>query len=105
MTVQNSPRRPTLVHHAAKTGSDHQILFEKVCSMEDDIEAVKHFASAIAIMSELIDDDESMGLSFQRLAWEIKHRVDNISERRGELFRMTHPNRQHFEREGWPGQD
>lgn len=78
------------------------LLFENVCSMEDDIASVENFADAIAIMSESIDG-EPMALSIQRLAWEIKRRIRGVEARRGKLFHMTHPRRQHFEREGWPG--
>jgi hypothetical protein len=70
---------------------DRSDLFKIVCSFEDDVRAVEDFAKAIAIMSEAIEG--SMALSFQRLAWEITDRIQDVEEKRGMLFHMTHENR------------
>jgi hypothetical protein len=85
----------------ASTDRD-RTMFGIVGDMEDDVSAVENFADAIAIMSETIDDGDPLALCLQRLAWEIKVRASRIGEQRGKLFHMTHPNREHFEREGWP---
>jgi hypothetical protein len=48
-------------------------------------------------------EDEKLGAVLMRLGWHIADYCETLEERRGELFRLLHPNREHFEREGWPG--
>lgn len=76
--------------------------FEIVSSMETDITAAEDFARAIALMAETIDE-EGVASSVQRLAWTVIDCIKRTEERRGKLFRMTHPNRSHFDEVGWPG--
>jgi hypothetical protein len=76
-------------------------VFDIVGDMEDDLAAATSFADAIALIAETIDDGAEEPI--QRLAWEIKDRVALAEEKRGKLFHMTHPGRERFEREGWPG--
>jgi hypothetical protein len=47
--------------------------------------------------------DDHAAAPIQRLGWEIKNRIALAEEKRGKLFQMTHPDRERFEREGWPG--
>jgi hypothetical protein len=51
---------------------------------------------------EAIHDDGQLGSVFARLGWQIADHCKKIEERRGELFQLLHPNRKHFEKEGWP---
>jgi hypothetical protein len=91
--------RSNVVQYASP---NDRVLFETVCSMEDGIVAIENFADAIAIMTEAMDNGP-MASALGHLAWEIKGRVRDVEDLRGKLFHMTHPNRKHFESEGWPG--
>jgi len=75
-------------------------LYEIVCDMEGDVDALRDFALGIALLSESMGDHATI---VQRLAWEIQGRVDALEENRGKLLDGLHPNRGHFERVGRPG--
>jgi len=77
-------------------------VFDVVTEMEDDLEAATSFCAAIALITETMNDSHASA-PIQRLAWEIKNRVALAEEKRCKLFKLTHPDRQRFEREGWPG--
>jgi hypothetical protein len=70
--------------------------FDIVCSMEDNTTAVRDYANAIALLCETEAMEDHMALSFQRLAWDIKHHVQTLEERRGKLFHIAHPSRRQF---------
>ena len=77
--------------------------FAFVTDMEDDVTAVEQFATALAFIAETLDEAE--GAVVQRLALTIKARAKSIEVRRGYLFQLLHPNRDHFEKAGWPGDE
>jgi len=77
--------------------------FQIVSSMEDPIEDARTFAYGISILaSEAIKDDEKLGALLMRIGWQIRDNCTQLEERRGELFKLLHPSRDHFEKEGWP---
>ena len=53
--------------------------------------------------AEALHDDDKLGAVMIRLGNLIGDHCGALDERRGELFRLLHPNRDHFEKEGWPG--
>jgi hypothetical protein len=50
-------------------------------------------------------EDEKLGAVLMRLGNLIEDYCEALEERRGELFKLLHPNRKHFEKEGWPGEE
>ena len=67
-------------------------IFNAVCEMAGDLRAIDEFADALAIVSETMDESPHAN-AINRLAWEIKHRTQSAERRRGDLSRLTHPNR------------
>ena len=77
--------------------------FEIVTSMENDLEDARVLADGVAILAvDAIHDNEKLGAVFLRIAWQIVAHCEELEERRGELFKLLHPNRDQFEQEGWP---
>lgn len=79
--------------------------FDLVSGMERPVDEARVFALALALaaFAETIDTDD--GSIVQLLAWSIMDRCKRIEESRGELFQLTHPNRDHFEKVGWPSSE
>jgi hypothetical protein len=71
------------------------------CDMDDDVRAVRDFASAILLVSETMDGPHAEVIN--RLACQVLDLSKSLEERRGELGRLLHPHREHFEKLGWPG--
>jgi hypothetical protein len=80
-------------------------LFGLVCDMEDDVAEARVFADAVLMVADTDRVEDEARRVFGQIAREILARCDEIERRRGELFRLTHPNREHFERVGWPGEE
>jgi hypothetical protein len=77
--------------------------FQLVCNMENDIENARVLANGVGILGcDALHDDQDLGAVFIRLARLIADHCKDIEERRGELFQLLHPNRDHFETVGWP---
>lgn len=74
--------------------------FRQVVEMEEPMTVILDHALTLASLAETMETDE--GRMVQRLAWIIKNHADAAEKLRGELFRLTHPRREHFEHEGWP---
>lgn len=74
--------------------------FSHVCKMEDPLATIKDLLKCLAFLAESLESD--VGSVVQRVAWLGIDEFDRVEEMRGELFKLTHPNRDHFEREGWP---
>jgi hypothetical protein len=78
--------------------------FETVANMEGDLEDARVLAKGVSILACDSIDDQDLGGVFIRLARQIRDHCKELEERRGELFKLLHPNRGHFEKEGWPGE-
>ena len=74
--------------------------FRQVCDMEDHLATIDDLLLGILYMSAELDNDQ--GKIISRLAGICQEKYKKAEELRCELFRLTHPNRQHFEKEGWP---
>jgi hypothetical protein len=81
--------------------------FETVTSMEGDLEQARILSDGVAILAvdSVLTHDEALGAVLMRLAWAIRDNCKALEERRDELFKLLHPNRETFEKEGWPGAD
>ena len=88
---------------AGKTADVIREAWSIVTDMETDIEDARIFADGVAILAaEALYDDEQLGSVFARLGYQIANHCKAVEERRGELFKLLHPNRAIFEKEGWP---
>jgi hypothetical protein len=76
--------------------------YDLVCSMEEPTQDVRNFAGLIARFAETIEE-ESDGAALQAAAHHIVDLAKNLEELQGKAFRLLHPNREHFDRVGWPG--
>ena len=65
-----------------------------VTSMEDDLENARVLADGVAILAvDAIHEDEKLGAVLMRLGNLIEDYCERLEERRGELFKLLHPNR------------
>jgi hypothetical protein len=78
--------------------------FEVVTSMGNDLMDASVLADGVTILAADSIEDQQLGAVLMRLARGIADHCKAVEERRGELFRLLHPNRDHFEKEGWPGE-
>lgn len=72
--------------------------FQNVGDMEMPLATIRDLAMALAFISEKFSDNE--GSVVQRLAWLVIENCDELEKARRNLFRLSHPNRDHFEKEG-----
>lgn len=77
--------------------------FRQVSDMETPLATAVDLLAGIAFIAETIEDDASSAV--QRIAWLASAASKQAEAIRGELFRLTHPRRDHFEKEGWPGDE
>lgn len=74
--------------------------FRQVADMETPLTTVEDLLAGIAFIAETLDEEQ--GSAIQRIAWLAKDHCERANALRGELFKLTHPRREHFEKEGWP---
>lgn len=74
--------------------------FRQVSDMETPLTTVADILHGMALIAETMDDDH--GRVVQRMAWLAIEQCNAAERLRGELFHLTHPKREHFEKEGWP---
>src|SRR5258706_9931137 len=77
--------------------------FEVVTSMGNDLMDASVLADGVTILAADSIEDQQHGAVLMRLARGIADHCKAVEERRGELFRLLHPNREHFEKEGVAG--
>ena len=90
----------SLLHEPAGDSAAFQI----VCDMEMPIEGASVFAEGVSIFAADALDDQQLGGVLMRMGWVIKDHCRIVEDKRCELWRMLHPSRDHFEKEGWPGE-
>ena len=74
--------------------------FDQACGMEKPIEGIRNFARALCRIAETLDDGD--GMIVQELAHTIRARIRELEDSHEYFFRLHHPDRERFEREGWP---
>lgn len=74
--------------------------FRGVGDMEIPLDTVRNLVTGLALIAETLNDSD--GRAIQSIAWLAIEKCDAIEEMRKNLFRLTHPQRDHFEKEGWP---
>ncbi|MCR4267095.1 hypothetical protein [Nitratireductor sp. ZSWI3] len=71
--------------------------FRHVVDMEEPLTAIRDLLMALSMISETLGNTQ--GMVVQRLAMMGLNSLDDAEELRGELFDLTHPNRENLERE------
>ena len=72
-----------------------------VNSLERPLTAIGHFLDAIALITEAMEKPHAGAVN-------VHAALDHVREAEAvhlSLFRLTHPDRERFEREGWPGDE
>lgn len=82
---------------SAVTASDP---FDLVGDLEDHIGAVDDLLHALMMLAETLDDDNRSAV--WRVAFIAQKEMEAIGELHKKLFRLLHPDRLRYEREGWP---
>ena len=77
--------------------------YQIVADMESDLEDARVFADGVAILAAETVEDQKLGAVLMRIGNLIGDHCEALEQKRGELFRLLHPSRDHFEKEGWPG--
>ena len=72
-----------------------------VNSLERPLTAIGHFLDAIALITEAMEEPQAGAVNII-IHCALEHVRDAEAEHQS-LFRLTHPDRERFEREGWPG--
>jgi len=76
--------------------------FAHVGSIERPLCSIRNLATALALMSEALDEPGTSAV--QQVTVALLDHVTKIEEEHSSLFRLTHPDRERFEREGWPSE-
>lgn len=77
--------------------------FRQASDMEIPLATVSDLALALSFVADTLDGNEASVV--QRLAMLIHESAEAAEKLRCNLFRLTHPRRDHFEKEGWPGDE
>jgi hypothetical protein len=75
--------------------------YRRACDMEQPLERIRNFTAALARLAPTIDDEQAAAI-IQQLTLAIAESLDEVDDIHGYFFRLHHPERERFEREGWP---
>lgn len=75
--------------------------YDLAIGIEKPLGLVKAILIGLELMAENLGDDAAEAV--QALTLLAREQCVSIERKRGELFRLLHPNRPHFEQAGWPG--
>ena len=74
--------------------------FSHACDMEDPLVGIENFAGALGRVAQTLADGD--GVIVLHLAQSIRTLVQELEKTHEYFFRLHHPDRGRFEREGWP---
>ena len=74
--------------------------FSHACAMEDPLCRIRNLTGALARIAGTLDGQS--GAIVQELTLAIGEPLDKVDEIHGFFFRLHHPDREQFERTGWP---
>jgi hypothetical protein len=80
--------------------TQQQDAFSHASGMEDPLSSIRYLASALNRVAQAIEGDD--GMIVYELARIIATRVDQLDDIQRFFFRLHHPDRERFERDGWP---
>jgi hypothetical protein len=75
--------------------------FDHACEMEKPLERIRNFTAALASLAPTIDNGGAAAI-VQELTLAIRESLDELEKPHEYFFRLHHPDRERFEREGWP---
>ena len=81
-----------------------QTAFRAVCDMEKPLGESRRLLGALNIIACNSEDEQQSGAIYS-IVRTIEHHLAEAEEKRGGLFRLFHPNRAEFERDGWPADE
>jgi hypothetical protein len=82
--------------------SDHDPTFGHVCNLEKPLGAIRRLADALVMMTETVE--EPHGSAMNEIVHTLLGHVGDLDKQYRVLFQLHHPNRERFEREGWPAE-
>jgi hypothetical protein len=85
----------------SKTTIDQKDAYSHACAMEKPLERIRQFTAGLARLAPTIDDGQAASI-VQELTLAIQESLDELDATQGYFFRLHHPDRERFEREGWP---
>jgi hypothetical protein len=88
-------------HVPFKIVAEKNDAFSRACGMEDPLRSIRNFAGALDRIAQTLSDDNG-ALIVQEIAMTILARVQELDETHGYFCRLHHPDRERFERDGWP---
>jgi hypothetical protein len=86
-----------------KAAIDQKDAWLNACNMERPLERIRQFTAALARLAPTIDDNQAATI-VQELTLAIEECLDEVDESYGFFFHLHHPDRERFERAGWPEQ-
>ena len=77
--------------------------FRHACDMEDPLVGIENFAGALCRVAQTLADGD--GVIVLQLAQTIRALVQELEKTHEYFFKLHHPDRERFEREGWPSSE
>ena len=77
--------------------------FGHACALEKPLERIRNFTAALERLAPTLDDDQAAGI-VQQLTLEIDESLEDLDNIHTFFFKLHHPDREKFEREGWPAE-
>jgi hypothetical protein len=77
--------------------------YSHACDMERPLEAIRRFALALDRVAQTLGDGNGAAI-VQEIGLAITARVEELDDIHRFFFRLHHPDRAKFEREGWPSE-
>ncbi|HEV2898827.1 MAG TPA: hypothetical protein VGX71_13525 [Pseudaminobacter sp.] len=77
-------------------------VFNLTTDMEIPLATIDDLCSALCLLSEAMDSEQ--GVVVLRLAMLAQEQCKAVEAKRCELFRLSHPHREAFDKDGWPGE-
>ena len=75
--------------------------FRYVCSIERPLTSIRNFRNALALITETMD--EPAGSAVNQITWAMLDQVAEVDAEFSTLFKLSPPDHERFEREGWRG--
>jgi hypothetical protein len=74
--------------------------FSHVCKIEHPLGAAQCLANALALITETLDEPAASAMN--EIVHMVRAHLREIDKEYSYLFHFHHPNREQFERDGWP---
>jgi hypothetical protein len=99
--LPDNPSGSDLVANVEKNSTP---AFKAACDMEEQLSALQNYTRIILEIASADAMDTDLALAVQHLSRDMKREIEAAEELRVGIFHATHPNREHYERNGWPGE-